>query len=118
MGIPEMRDFWNELVDKKQKGILNKSETELYSKWGKAMAKLMNDPFYPSLETHEIPPLTKRYGLKVWQSYLENNKSKARRMYWIYGPEKKRNYNNSPRTPPRRQKEWSLQQNNPIPPQQ
>ena len=83
-----MRDFWNELVDKKQKGILSKSEIELYSKWGKAMAKLMNDPFYPSLETYEIPPLTKRYGLKVWQSYLENNKSKARRMYWIYGPAK------------------------------
>lgn len=22
--------------------------------------------------------------MKVWQSYLENNKSGARRMYWVY----------------------------------
>ena len=24
--------------------------------------------------------------MKVWQSYLENNKSNAMRMYWVYGP--------------------------------
>ena len=24
--------------------------------------------------------------MKVWQSYLENKTSKARRMYWVYGP--------------------------------
>lgn len=29
---------------------------------------------------------TKRYGVKVWQSYLENKTSGARRMYWVYGP--------------------------------
>jgi hypothetical protein len=27
-----------------------------------------------------------RTGMKVWQSYLENQTSKARRMYWVYGP--------------------------------
>lgn len=43
---------------------------------------------YPSLQTHEIVPLSKRYGMKVWQSYLENKKSGARRMYWVYGPNK------------------------------
>ena len=48
--------------------------------------KMANDPLYPSLKTHEIPPLTKRYGIKVWQSYLENKKSGAKRMYWVYGP--------------------------------
>lgn len=40
---------------------------------------------YPSLHTHEIEPLSRRYGMKVWQSYLENKTSKARRMYWVYG---------------------------------
>ena len=47
------------------------------------------DPFYPSLKSHEIDPLSKRYGIKVWQSYLENKKSGARRMFWVYGPDKK-----------------------------
>ena len=47
------------------------------------------DPFYPSLKSHEIEPLSKRYGIKVWQSYLENKKSGARRMFWVYGPDKK-----------------------------
>ena len=88
MGIPEIKEAWDSLVDKKKKGVLTKSEEELYVKWGKTMVKLATDPFYPSLETHEITPLSKRYGMKVWQSYLENNKSKARRIYWVYGPSK------------------------------
>lgn len=25
----------------------------------------------------------------MWQSYLENKKSGARRMFWVYGPDKK-----------------------------
>ena len=37
---------------------------------------------------NEIVPLSRRYGMKVWQSYLENKKSGARRMYWVYGPNK------------------------------
>ena len=39
---------------------------------------------YPSLRSHEIEDLSRHYGMKVWQSYLENNKSGARRMYWVY----------------------------------
>jgi hypothetical protein len=26
--------------------------------------------------------------MKVWQSYLENNKSAAGRLFWVYGPDK------------------------------
>ena len=52
------------------------------------LKKLSNDPKYPSLNTHEITSLSRRYGMKVWQSYLENKKSGARRMYWVYGPGK------------------------------
>lgn len=26
--------------------------------------------------------------MKVWESYLENNRSGARRMFWVYGPNK------------------------------
>lgn len=49
--------------------------------------KLLSDnPFHNSLNTHEISLLSKRYGMKVWQSYLENNKPAARRIYWVYYP--------------------------------
>ena len=32
--------------------------------------------------------MSKRYGLKVWQSYLENNKPAAGRIFWVYAPNK------------------------------
>ena len=41
---------------------------------------------YPGLKSHEIDVLSKRYGMKVWQSYLENKNSDAMRMFWVYGP--------------------------------
>lgn len=88
MGIPEMYALWNGLQIKSRNGTIGKKEDELYKKWGKAMKLLSADPQYPSLQTHEIVPLSKRYGMKVWQSYLENKKSGARRMYWVYGPNK------------------------------
>lgn len=87
MGVPEMLALWDELCLKKKQGILKGVEAELYKKWGKAMYLLSQDPLYPSLQTHEIKPLSKRYGMKVWQSYLENRNSRAWRMYWVYGPD-------------------------------
>jgi len=50
------------------------------------MLLLSNNPRHPGLQSHEIEPLSRRYGLKVWQSYLENNTPGAARMYWVYGP--------------------------------
>jgi hypothetical protein len=44
---------------------------------------------YKSGVTDEIEPLSRRYGMKVWQSYLENKTSGAMRMYWVYGPDQK-----------------------------
>ncbi|HJC06284.1 MAG TPA: hypothetical protein H9704_09045 [Candidatus Enterocloster excrementipullorum] len=87
MGIPEMLALWTELQTKHRDGTIKKRDEELYKKWGNALKKLSADPFYPGLQTHEIPPLSKRYGVKVWQSYLENKNSGARRMYWVYGPD-------------------------------
>lgn len=86
MGIPEMKKFWDDLQQKYRSGIISKKDERLYKKWGSALKKLAADPFYPSLQTHEIPPLSKRYGMKVWQSYLENKTSGAMRMFWVYGP--------------------------------
>lgn len=86
MGIPEMQELWQKLQTAKQAGIISKDDLLLYNKLGKAMHLLSLNPVYPGLHTHEISALSKRYGHKVWQSYLENNTSKALRIYWVYGP--------------------------------
>ena len=89
MGIPEREAFWNKLQTGHRNGKNSKRDEELYMKWGSALKKLSVDPMYPGLHTHEIETLSRRYGMKVWQSYLENKTSKARRMYWVYGPDEK-----------------------------
>ena len=88
LGVPEMETLWTNLSLKAKKGTLGKDEEKLYKKMGKAMAFLTNDPKHPGLHSHEIEALSKRYGMKVWQSYLENKTSGAGRIYWVYGPEK------------------------------
>lgn len=72
MGVPEMLALWNRLQTAHRNGTIKKKDEELYKKWGNALKKLSSDPFYPGLQTHEISSLSKRYGVKVWQSYLEN----------------------------------------------
>jgi len=47
---------------------------------------LAENPAHPGLASHEISDLTKRYGVKVWQSYLENRTPSTGRVFWIYGP--------------------------------
>lgn len=86
MGLPEMEALWNDLKTKHRKGTASKKEEQLYSKWGNALKRLAENPMYPSLKSHEIDPLSRRYGMKVWESYLENKKSGAMRMFWVYGP--------------------------------
>ena len=87
MGVPEMASLWESLQNAYRNATIKKKDEELYKKWGNALKKLSSDPMYPGLKTHEITELSRRYGMKVWQSYLENKKSGARRMFWVYGPE-------------------------------
>ncbi len=87
LGVPEMEALWADLSGKAKSGTLGKDDEKLYKKFGKAMALLANDPRHPGLKSHEIEALTHRYGLKVWQAYLENKTSGAGRIYWVYGPE-------------------------------
>ena len=88
MGFPEMRDFWDSLCSKVNSGSASKDEMKLYKKMGKAMYHISQNPRHTGLETHEISSLTKRYGIKVWQSYLENQTPAAGRIYWVYGPDR------------------------------
>jgi hypothetical protein len=83
MGIPEMQNLWTRLQREFRSGTISKEDALLYKKWGKALKLLSEDPRHTGLHTHDIEPLTKRYGERVWQSYLENRTSDAMRIYWV-----------------------------------
>ena len=87
MGMPEMEKFWEELQRKVKSEKATKKDEKLYKQLGKAMRLLSENPRHPGLRTHEIDALTARYGIKVWESYLENNTPGAGRMFWVYGPD-------------------------------
>ena len=88
MGEPDMLHLWNDLQLKAEAKTLDAEERALFDKWSKALELLSNNPRHPGLKSHEIDDLTEKYGFKVWQSYLENRKAGARRMFWAYGPGK------------------------------
>jgi len=88
MGVPEMEAFWNDLSTRKQIGELDKTEEKFFKKWVKALGYLSADPRHNSLGSHEINELTRKYGFKIFQSYLENKTPAAGRMFWAYGPDK------------------------------
>lgn len=81
MGVPEMEEFWNDLVCRKRSNQLNADESELFNRLAKALQHLHTNPKHPGQKTHEIEPLTRRYGMKIWQSYMDQGKQ-ARRIYW------------------------------------
>jgi hypothetical protein len=85
-GIPEMEAVWNELSGRADRGALAGDELRLFKRLVKAATLLAENPAHPGLSSHEISSLTERYGLKVWQSYLENRTPAAGRIFWIYGP--------------------------------
>ena len=88
MGVPEMKEFWDDLCGRAENETLG-NDRKLFKKFVKCLNFLRNNPKHNSLATHEIKPLSDRYGMKVWQSYLENRTPSAGRIFWIYGPGKK-----------------------------
>ncbi len=88
MGLPEMEAFWNDLSTRRQQGKLDKEGEKFLNKLVKALAFLGQNPRHPGLASHEIDELTRKYGVKIFQSYLENNTPAAGRLFWAYGPDK------------------------------
>ncbi len=88
MGEPEIKNLWDDLIRRKKETHLNSDEDEFMGKWVKTIYFLSHNPRHPSLNTHEIEDLSKKFGVKVFEAYLENNTSGARRMFWAYGPDK------------------------------
>jgi hypothetical protein len=88
MGVPEMEQRWNDLSMRKTANTLHKNEERFFKRLVKVLGYLQTNPLHNSLRSHEIDALTKRYGFKVFQSYLENNTPAAGRIFWTYGPHK------------------------------
>jgi hypothetical protein len=40
-----------------------------------------------SLQTHEYQSLSRRYGIKVFEAYVQQNTPAAYRVFWHYGPD-------------------------------
>lgn len=88
LGIPQVEEYWNALDKKYSNSTLAGKDKTLFKKLLKAFRLLESDPRSNSLATHEIDSLSKIYGFKIFQSYLENNVPSAGRIFWAYGPEK------------------------------
>lgn len=87
---PSIKEMvWRPLIKKASKKILTSRESAFYKKLKKCLRQLSSNPKHPGLHTHEIVDLSHKYGIKIWQSYLENNTPGAKRIYWHYGPDKK-----------------------------
>ena len=88
MGVPEMEDHWNDISCRSDKNQLNAEEKRYFKKLVKTLVYLSANPRHPGLESHEIDDLSRRYGLRVWQSYMENKTPSAGRIFWVYGPDR------------------------------
>ncbi len=63
------------------------SQKSHYKAVKKAIKFLAQDPYYPSLETHEFKSLRGPNGEKVFEAYAEQNTPNAYRLFWYYGPD-------------------------------
>ncbi len=63
IGVPEMEQFWKDLSSRVHNKTTTKDDLDLYKKLGKCFHLLSCNP----------KALTERYGMKVWESYIENN---------------------------------------------
>lgn len=88
MGVPEMEAFWTDITSRQDAKRLDPAESRFFRKLVRALDHLRTDPRHSSLKTHEIDALSKKYGFKIFQSYLENKTPAAGRLFWTYGPGK------------------------------
>jgi hypothetical protein len=88
MGMPDMEAFWNDFSTRKQDGKLDRNEEKFFKRFVKALGYLAANPRHNSLASHEIEDLTRKYGFKIFQSYLENKVASAGRIFWAYAPDK------------------------------
>ncbi len=88
MGIPEMDYYWQDITRRVEHGGLDKGEMKTFKKLLKSFYHLSINPRHPGLCSHEIEPLSRMAGFKIWESYIENHTPAAGRIFWAYGPGK------------------------------
>ncbi|MCQ2794783.1 MAG: hypothetical protein MJ214_01065 [Bacilli bacterium] len=76
-----MEKFWIDLNKKN-----GKADILLRKKIGKALYLLSSNPLHPGLNSHEIEVLSHECGVRIFESYIENKTPSARRLFWMYGP--------------------------------
>ncbi len=55
----------------------------------KALTHLSQNPNHPGLRSHPLQGSEKDFGVKLFNSYVQNNTPQAHRILWIYGPDPK-----------------------------
>ena len=53
----------------------------------KTLGYLETNLRHNSLQTHEFESLTRRYGKKVLEAYVQQDTPEAYRVFWYYGPD-------------------------------
>jgi hypothetical protein len=53
----------------------------------KTLRYLETNPRSKSLQPHEYQSLTRRYGVKVFEAYVQQKTPGAYRVFWHYGPD-------------------------------
>jgi hypothetical protein len=53
----------------------------------KTLRYLETDLRAESLQTHEYQSLTRRYGIKIFEAYVQEQAPGAYRVFWHYGPD-------------------------------
>jgi hypothetical protein len=48
---------------------------------------LETNPRAKSVQTHKYESLTRRYGLEIFEAYVQQNTPGAYRVFWHYGPD-------------------------------
>lgn len=87
-GYPDIENIMKNLLERKNANKLGKDELKYLKKIVKCFVFLSQDPTYPSLNSHKIDVLSKKTGIDIWESYLENHTPSAGRIFWLYGPKK------------------------------
>ena len=88
MANPKMKAFWDDICERVSSGSATKEELLQYKTIGKALYLISQNPGHPKLKTQSVQSLSSRYGMIVWQSYLEEPSPDAKRILWLYGPKK------------------------------
>jgi len=88
LGEPAVASYWSDLESRFDSGKLSGKDERLFKKLIKVLKLLSENPKHNSLASHEIIELSQKFGLKIWQSYIENKTPSAGRIFWAYGPAK------------------------------